>query len=1667
MVSSIKMVMKRFRSLSLAFLFLLSVPSFGQYGNDWFDIDNEYFKLKVYEDGIYRVSLKDLGDAGMPVAQISNLEYRMFFNGNEIPLYVTTDYIEFFGKKNDGVLDEGLYDTPQDQAHQELSLYSDTTIYFLTHTPGENGLRFRDVLDQNVSGKTEIPYHNKQSYHLFAEAFYHGKRSNPDVKHSKMNSGEGLLSESINRLSSSFRSATFDVSDFYNEPGLESRFQTLIVGTRHRNKAQDIHQLPNGTFYDTRINISYNNGTNFESILDDNLRGYDSREHDLLIKDDWMKTGSIELKADVNASGYGGGVLKGQIAVSHFRLSYPAKFSMGGKDFYEFNFENGSIDRYVTISNFSGSTHSIYDVENRLRFQPTSSSGNLQMVVPQSFLNHKILVSSSDAIKSVKPERYEFNDLMVPDSLDYVIISHSSLAEGAKKYQAYRESEAGGSHRTLLVFTDDLYNHFYYGLHHSLAIKQFLAYMVNEKGKPKNVFLLGKGISIGLLRKNQSQPEIHQDLVPAIGYPPSDWYYGVGILNNDFTPPFGIGRLAARTNDEITTYLEKVKVYENTGPAIWRKNWLHVGGGNNEGEIVRFRQYLEGHADIVSEPNLGARIYFLGKSSQDVVEDIDQSIVDRIDNGVGLFSYFGHASSNILEINIGDPNIYNNATKPMIMYFSGCVIGNCFDHEVFLGENYLSARTGAVNWIAPSHLSLEPQINAFTTEFYTQIADGSYGKSVGEALLATLDTYTDVGSESSETQSLLNIIQGDPANKIYSPEKPDYLVRESDVFITPEDVTAQNDTFTVNITVRNQGRALKDSFDCKVKIFYPDNSSPLDTTARFPAIFNHNTISFDIDNIKRKQFGQFKIEVELDPNNLISEWIETNNKTSFEFTLLSNGAAGIFPVQYGIISDIETELTAQSLDPNSVSNTYYFEIDTSQTFDSPWKQRSDALSKGQLAKWKVNLLPSDTQAYYWRVRLKLNQEGYTPWRESSFSRIKQSPQGWAQVEFNQMSGSEHHQIKPNSDSRKTEFTVTSPKSHFIWTHGKQFPDGGYYTYGNIPGNDNKGIRFPDLSGFNSQVNGNPTENGVICVVVDPFELEKFTPTIGGVTHTNGEYEFDWMTSSNTYDQSIVDSFIKFLDLIPQGYHLFIYSGHYHHLEGMKNEKLYRALEGFGSRSIRGIRNNGIWCMIGQKGMERGEATEEYTEDEGELLVIEKSLGVSRSSGNMKSTIIGPAKKWRHMEFVTQTVDGKTTADAFSFNIYGIDKNGKKHSMAESITNPSLDISYVDAAIYPFLQLELKTEDIMNYTPTQIDKWLVHYDYLPDGMINSEITFKFNNDTLMQGDDLNFEIAYQNISNLPLEDVVARFEILDDDREKVFNDEIVIPSLKPGEHYVISKNIKSDDLNGENRFRIRTNPDLKVPELYTFNNSFERVFYVEGDKEQPLVDVTFDGYRILNGDIVSPSPVIKISGKDNNVFYPLNDASYFDVTLERQGELSVEDITVDRGDVTFYPADEDDNEALFEFSPEKLEDGMYTLSVQLTDRSGNDAGKVAYEVNFEVIGKSSVTHFYPYPNPFSTEMRFVFTLTGEELPDEMLIQIITVSGKVVKEIDLAEFGDIKIGNNVSTFTWNGTDEFGNRLANGVYLYRVKTAVSKKQIEHRTTTDDASRFKEGFGKIYILR
>ena len=169
---------------------------------------------------------------------------------------------------------------------------------------------------------------------------------------------------------------------------------------------------------------------------------------------------------------------------------------------------------------------------------------------------------------------------------------------------------------------------------------------------------------------------------------------------------------------------------------------------------------------------------------------------------------------------------------------------------------------------------------------------------------------------------------------------------------------------------------------------------------------------------------------------------------------------------------------------------------------------------------------------------------------------------------------------------------------------------------------------------------------------------------------------------------------------------------------------------------------------------------------------------------------------------------------------------------------------------------------------------------------------------------------------------------------------------------------------------------------------------------------------------------------------------------------------------WIPADVQNKRFKIIWPAQLMQDGIYSLFVQGEDRTGNLSGDIDYTVNFEVVHESSITNMMNYPNPFSTSTRFVFSLRGSEVPDDIIIQIMTVSGRVVREITENELGELRIGRNITEYAWDGKDEFGDPLANGVYLYRVKARINGEDIKHEDSGADAY-FKKDFGKMYILR
>ncbi|MCZ7613528.1 MAG: T9SS type A sorting domain-containing protein [Ignavibacteriaceae bacterium] len=89
-----------------------------------------------------------------------------------------------------------------------------------------------------------------------------------------------------------------------------------------------------------------------------------------------------------------------------------------------------------------------------------------------------------------------------------------------------------------------------------------------------------------------------------------------------------------------------------------------------------------------------------------------------------------------------------------------------------------------------------------------------------------------------------------------------------------------------------------------------------------------------------------------------------------------------------------------------------------------------------------------------------------------------------------------------------------------------------------------------------------------------------------------------------------------------------------------------------------------------------------------------------------------------------------------------------------------------------------------------------------------------------------------------------------------------------------------------------------------------------------------------------------------------------------------------------------------------------------------------EKYFLVSNETKILNVYNYPNPTSGETHFTFKLT--QIPEEINIKIFTIAGRLVREIKLSS-SELKYDFN--KIYWDGRDEDGDILGNGIYLYKV--------------------------------
>ena len=90
----------------------------------------------------------------------------------------------------------------------------------------------------------------------------------------------------------------------------------------------------------------------------------------------------------------------------------------------------------------------------------------------------------------------------------------------------------------------------------------------------------------------------------------------------------------------------------------------------------------------------------------------------------------------------------------------------------------------------------------------------------------------------------------------------------------------------------------------------------------------------------------------------------------------------------------------------------------------------------------------------------------------------------------------------------------------------------------------------------------------------------------------------------------------------------------------------------------------------------------------------------------------------------------------------------------------------------------------------------------------------------------------------------------------------------------------------------------------------------------------------------------------------------------------------------------------------------------------------------------VSNVVNFPNPFKEETNFTFQLLGSDAATQIEIKIYTITGRLIRTLDNLSPPDN--GFNYD-YPWDGRDDDGDIVANGVYLYKLIIRNEKEQKE----------------------
>ncbi len=1298
---------------------------------------------------------------------------------------------------------------------------------------------------------------------------------------------------------------------------------------------------------------------------------------------------------------------------------------------------------------------------------------------------------------------------------DYIIITHKKFQTQSQQFANFRSQNLHGfdNPRVMIVDVQDIYDEFSFGLREPAAIRDFIKYVFDYWTEPtiSYVALFGdmsrdyRGILENSKVSYMPSMPFHASLYGQLA---SDNLFAC-VIGNDFIPDVALGRISTEDEAEANILVSKIINYPADNSKEWKKTIGLFSGGLDENDENSFKfndsnifleeNYTSPFGAITSKvfryPNKPEYIQFAGSGPE---------IRQSINKGNVIVSYYGHGGGYQWDFVFTDDDIYalNNQNRLPFVISVTCYTSH-FDNQKVFGEIFNSVpNKGSIATFGSSGVTLWPTAKFFNQELFREIFNNRRF-TIGDAILIAK------ANPAYGTMTQVLTLLGDPAQRLALPEYPDFTVRNSDISIFPRN-PLKDDTVKVKVFVRNMGTAFRnDSVSVQLfKHFIADSN--LVGVKKLTSFNDIDSTEFDWII---KEDGLINLIAVVNKVDTLMELDLTDNIASASFPVFNISKPNIITPNDNFFTNSQN-VDFRFVDVGTYINqnfSYQIIIDSSKSLNSPLKISSPILSASDgVIQWRSPQLSNGI--YYWRAFIFSGSDtNYSDIK--TFSIINESGEGFYAHQKQLLDFQLSNIIY--SDSLKSlvlntnlnpPYPIDSRLVDTIWvplmTDSTYFTatatDGTFLYFGNIiDHNFNRKSKIYRMgTGFNGTTKGliygtignlevtiknqmfyhsdgylyvatgdstsllriNPNTADTSRVILGGELLSSIDGLLDNFGHyvtSNGRYVYNlsagYLGKREKYVLRIFDpqnnwakvgNDVEFLGKSQRGFsNFFVSEGYVITIESFENHYMrkYR-LDGFYEGEWLPLNQTNILYSIAFDRVNNLVYVSTYKPPQflyKSGFYVYKGTYVE-ANGLIESPEIGPARKFTNLKY---TVDDNNSAGDYSTILFARASNSQVWDTIGVNIPQNYNLSTINPN-YEFLKLRVSFVDTSDQTsePLKFKDLKVNYMNYPDiHLAPNDLTF--DTDTLLQGFDNKLNLRVKNIGLSDADSVRFDFHINNSD-VPTFTQYL---NVKKDSTINFSKIISTDTLLytapvSDIDFKVLANTPIK--EFYTFNNFTENSFYVSRDSLLPNFRITFDGKEILNGDLISAEPEVIITLEDNSPL-PLDTSNFTIIHNNIPIRFSNPNISFS---YTPYP----NPKAVVKWTP-KLNDGKHILEVLAKDASNNYFDTVSYRVVFNVSKESDLRNVYNYPNPFNDDSYITFEIAGVVPPDELRIKIFTIAGRLIREINVPS-SSINVGFN--KILWDGRDEDGDEIANGVYLYKV---ISKFNDKTKTLIQKISKLK----------